>query len=224
VTVSRVSDVKGQPAGYLAISRDITEAEVARQALQISSDELRHRLRNTYAMIGSLIQGFARGNAERSEFAREIQSRLIALSAAQSLFATTDAPCDVAALIPALVEAFSTEKCAVTMAAFPDATLQQGQADALALALGELAVNSAKHGAINHGGAINIRAEQTASRLSILWEETSDAPVLAQERTGGQGLRLIDRIMRARDGTVAIDWHAQGLTVSLAFNAVSPPR
>ena len=217
VTVSRVTGLDSQDAVFLAISRDITEAEAARQAMSIAASELRHRLKNTYAMIGSLIHGFARGNAQLEVFARDMQARLVSLSTAQALFSTEDVPCEIATLIPALVEPCATPACAITFGAFCQASTRQGQADAIALVLGELSVNSAKHGAMANGGAIHINTSNVDGLLDVSWDERSNSKVAAHDRTGGQGLQLIERIVRARNGSLAIDWRDQGLKVTLQF-------
>lgn len=217
VTVSKVKGVEDDDAGYLAISRDISEAEMARQATNIAAAELRHRLKNTYAIIGSLLQGFAKGNPELEQFAREMQARLVSLSTAQALFSTDDVPCELAVLIPALIAPCATPACVVTFGQFCDASLQQGQADAIALVVGELAVNSAKHGAIAAGGAIYVTATSAGDLLDIIWKERSNSRVTAHDRTGGQGLRLIERIVQARHGSLTIAWHNDGLTVTLQF-------
>nr|WP_246351915.1 PAS domain-containing protein [Sphingobium subterraneum] len=217
VTVSRVTDTRGQDTGFLAVSRDVTETELARQALVVSAAELRHRLKNTYTMIASLLFGFARGNPEHEKFADDMQSRLVSLSAAQALFSTQDVPCDLATLIPALISPFQSPHCAIAIAPLPAALIEQGQADAIALVLGELAVNSAKHGALAHGGTIDVTAHAEPAALSLIWTEQSTKAVEAQDRAGGQGLKLIDRIVRARKGELTIDWQASGLTVTLRF-------
>lgn len=218
VTVSLGTDVDGNKAGFLAISRDITEVETNRQALEIAAIELRHRLKNTYAIIGSLMTGFARGTPDREVFAREMMGRLISLSAAQSLFSTQDAPCEIATLIPALVSPFESPACAVTIDPLPPTLVSQGRADAVALVFGELAVNSAKHGAVSAGGSLHISAADADGTLRIVWTERSARPVEARNRDGGQGLQLIERIVRAREGVLTIDWQDHGLTVTLAFS------
>ncbi len=217
LTISAVEDVEGHPAGLLAISRDISESEGARRSLEVATAEMRHRLKNTYAMIGSLLIGFARGTPALESFARDMSERLIALSAAQTLFSTQDAPCEIARLIPALVDPFAGTMCPVTIGALPDTLVSRGQADAIALVLGELAVNSAKHGALAGGGAIHATACEKARWLEIVWEESVDGRVVARERGGGQGLRLIERIVQARQGVLEIDWRTHGLTVTVRF-------
>lgn len=218
VTVSGVKDVAGTLIGYLAVSRDITVTETQRHSLQIAAEEMRHRLKNTYAMIGSLFGGFAKGNPENERFARDMQKRLASLSTAQALFVSSEAPCDLAVLVPALVDPFSSAHCPVSTEAVPHLLVSQGQADAIALALGELAVNSTKHGALANGGRIAVRIEPGETSFALLWREESLAPVAARTRAGGQGLTLVERIVKARDGALTIAWQESGLVVTLAFN------
>lgn len=223
VSIQRIDDVDGVHAGFLATSRDVTAAEDDRQALVVAALEMRHRLKNTYAMIGSLMLGLARGDPAREAFAREMVDRLGVLSAAQTLFATDDAPCAIAALIPALVVPFDSPSCAVTVATLPDVRVDQGQANAIALVVGELCVNAAKHGAIAHGGAVDVAASVGDGRISVVWTERAARSVSATRRTGSQGLALIDRIVRARRGTFDIAWRDDGPTVTLAFPLAIAP-
>ena len=223
VSIQRIDDVDGVHAGFLATSRDVTAAEDDRQALIVAALELRHRLKNTYAMIGSLMLGLARGDAAREPFAREMVDRLGVLSAAQTLFATDDAPRAIAALIPALVAPFDSPSCAVTVATLPDVRVDQGQANAIALVVGELCVNAAKHGAIAHGGTVDVGASAGDGRISVVWTERAARSIGATRRTGSQGLTLIDRIVRARRGTFEIVWRDDGPTVTLAFPLAIAP-
>ncbi|WP_150412234.1 HWE histidine kinase domain-containing protein [Sphingobium limneticum] len=217
VTVSAVKNDLGEHAGYLAVSRDATENQTSRDALDIATSELRHRLKNTYTMIASLLMGFARGNPHHSEFAEQMTERLVGLSRAQVLFAETDTPCDLNDLVSALVEPFSNEHCGVEIERLPACTIDKGRADAIALVIGELTVNSSKHGAIKYGGSVKICGEADDRSLSIFWAEHSFAPVVEHVRDGGQGLALIGRIMRARSGTIDTAWRDDGLDVTLTF-------
>lgn len=217
VTVSAVTDVVGRQIGFMAISRDVTAAHTTRQALEISAAELQHRLKNSYAIVGALIGGFARGNAELEVFARDMQERLAALSVAQALFATETAPCDVARLVPALVDPFASPACAVTIDVPANLLVGQEQANAIALVLGELCVNSAKHGAAASSGTIAITVAAEAGHCRIVWTERSERAIGERDRPGAQGLQLIARIVQARGGTLEIDWHRHGPTVTMTF-------
>ncbi len=217
VTVTGVTDLDGKASGFLSISRDVTDAEIQRRALLVAAEEMRHRLKNTYAMVGSLLRGFARGNDAHTFFASEMQTRLIALSTAQSLTASPDVPCQIAELIPALIDPFAMPSCTVTTDKLASFLVKQGQADAIALVIGELAVNSAKHGALANGGSVDVSAVVAGSETVIVWTETSEAEVLATARPGGQGLNLIERIVEARSGKIDIVWQSHGPVVTLTF-------
>lgn len=217
VTVSAVTDEDGRQAGYLSVSRDATESHLAREALEIAAAEMKHRLKNTYMMVSSLMMGIARGDPGRTAFAEEMGDRLAALSTAQSLFTSNEASCEVTRLIPALIAPFDNPACPVVIDALARAFVDQGQADAIALVLGELAVNSAKHGALAHGGDIHVGSDVAGDMLGITWTERSAVPPTGHAREGGQGLQLMARIVRARRGTLELEWSTLGLIARMAF-------
>lgn len=217
VLVSPVADTQGHIAGCLAISRDVTLNEHTREALKIAAAEMKHRLGNTYQMIISLIMMSARGNDDHTQFAAQMADRLGALGRAQALFTDDNAPCVLDALIPALVSPLGSEAGRVTIDALPAITIGQSQADAIALVMGELAVNSTKHGAFGKGGDVHVSANLEADLLTITWQEHCEAPVRHRSRDGGQGLSLMGQIMRVRGGSMVIEWQSHGLTATITL-------
>ncbi len=217
VTISAVSDTDGRHNGYLCITRDITEAQSAREAMEIASAEVKHRLKNTYTMVSSLLTAFARGNPANEAFARSMTDRLGALSTAQSLFLSNEAHCEITRLIPALLAPFDNPTCPVVVDEQSPVIVDQGIADAIALVLGELSVNSAKHGALIHGGEIHVGSRVRDDLLTVRWSERARHVVGPHARAGGQGIRLMERIARTRGGTFAIDWLGDGLDVTMTF-------
>ena len=219
VSVSMVRDPAGEPVGYLSVSRDVTQSENDREALRILNAEMRHRLKNSYAMVCSLLQGMARGDAHLGAFALDMQRRITALSAAQSLFDGPEGNADIASLLDALVRPF-VGICEIALEVEPRLEAERRVIDAIALVVGELVVNSTKHGAIGNGGTLRIEARQLAEndRIEILWREQSGRKVSARSRSGGQGLSLIDRIVKARKGALAIDWREDGLDARLVVD------
>jgi two-component sensor histidine kinase len=222
VSVTRVADAAGQNIGYLSVSRDVTEARLSKEVAEIAVAEMRHRLKNSYAMVAGLLSALARGNPEREEFVGEMRERLRALGVAQTLFVSTQhAPCKIRDLLPALLEPFSHPDCEVVACDLPDATLDQGQADALALVVGELAVNSTKHGALKGEGRVRVTGQMSDDVLKIIWDEDSPRTVSNHARKGGQGLRLIERVLKARDANINFDWRPCGLEATVSFNALA---
>lgn len=217
VSVSRVLDTGGSHLGYLSVSRDITEQHRSREALAVSASEITHRLKNTYMMISSLLTVFARGDATTEAFAALMRGRLGAIGTAQALFTSGEASCNVETLVPALVAPFENPTCRVVIEALTPAVVDRGRADAIALVIGELSVNAAKHGALAHGGEIHVITTVDDSHLTIVWDERSDVPPQHHAREGGQGLALIERIVAARRGKIATVWSDAGLMTRLTF-------
>ncbi len=217
-TMFPVEGADGLVRGLVAVIRDVTSDEIVRQALDTKTAEMRHRLRNTYEMISSLVTSFSRGTPERERFAEEMLERLSALGAAQALLVTTSRTgCRVKDLMPAIVGAFDTENCPVIIEDISDAELDQSKADAIALVLGELAVNSDRHGALGSKGRIDINVSCHDSTLDILWSERGNRLVEARSRAGGQGLKLMDRVARSMRGTFSVDWKANGVDAHLTI-------
>jgi PAS domain S-box-containing protein len=222
VSVSTVRNEHGQISGFLSTSRDVSEARRAKEVAEIASAEMRHRLKNSYAMVAGLLSSLARGLPEREEFAAEVQTRLSALGAAQTLFASREnAPCELALLLPALLDPFGHGQCAVTSTVSADMSVEQGVADALALVIGELAVNSSKHGALSSAGEIRVTADAHGPEIRLCWSERSDRPVAAHHRNGGQGLHLMQRILKARHGEISLDWQEFGLDARIRVPAAT---
>lgn len=218
VSVSRVDDGRGRWLGYLSVSRDVTDARQAKEVAVIAAAEMRHRLKNSYAMVSGLLSALARGRPEREEFVKEIRDRLSALGVAQTLFVARDhAPCDIHELLPALLEPFAHPDCPIEIKDVPHVVIDQGQADALALVFGELAVNSSKHGALTSRGSITVEARVLSGELAICWSERSSREVEAHSRSEGQGLRLIQRILAARQGSLTIEWEPNGLDAIISL-------
>lgn len=218
VAVHLMHDESGAPIGFLSTSRDVTEREEQRLALEVVVAEMHHRLKNSYAMVGSLIRGLVRGDPQLDGFARDFELRISALAKAQSLIGPNNAETALEHLLSILVEPFRSHS-GLVMAVPMDriALVNNRVADAVALCIGEFAVNSAKYGAIGNGGRIAISCTVDGSELRIAWAETSSAAVTAHSREGGQGLRIIHRILAANSGSLDLQWKPNGLDAIIAF-------
>lgn len=216
-TIEMIENGNGEAAAYIARSRDITQRVQDVHAMQAVVEEMQHRLKNTYAVASGMMSAFARGNADREAFADEMAARLAALGTAQQIFHCDDrGRRPVADLVPALVASFATPMCPIVARHLPG-TLDHGQADALALVIGELAVNSTKHGALSGMGAIDVTSEVRAGRVEVRWSERGSRRVATTVREGGQGMTLMRRIVAARRGTLDLHWKPYGLTAIVGF-------
>jgi PAS domain S-box-containing protein len=216
VTVSAVLNEDAQHAGYMAISRDVTENQQRLDTAIITADELRHRLSNAFAVMCAVMNHYARGDDNRVAFAEQMLLIFAAMGRAKTLFANMDAPRHVDDLTSAVLSPFGNPECSITIERLPAATVGLEWANAIALVLGELSVNSTKHGALGSGGSIVITGKHTERGFTLLWTEKSKKVVQCIERDGGQGMQIMQRAMQTRGGTLDMRWRRDGLTAELA--------
>lgn len=219
VSISSVEDENGQPSGFLSISRDITTEEKAKQAASLAKKEIQHRLGNTLAIVSAMMIGFARGTPDREAFAKEMQKRLIALNSAQKLFSSDQLSCDVDTLMTALIAPFEGSNAPLTIGIVPSVLIDRAKADAIALVVGELVVNSIKHGALGKPGTVHIEVVHQDGYVRVIWTEKLTDAVKDRSRDGGQGLALIRDIVAACEGIVETNWQDAGLIVTVTFDA-----
>lgn len=226
VSLSAVRAPDGEHAGYISISRDVSQLHADREALKILLSEMRHRLKNSFAMVCAMLRTVARGNETHTEFASDMVARISALATAQTLFDGETDQSDLHDLLSTLILPFRTAQgTRVELDCAASQEVDRREADVISLVVGELTVNSTKHGAIGHGGSIALDArtegEGLETRHVIVWQEQSDRPVVARSRSGGQGLTLIERICAARGGTFSIEWQDSGLTAMLSLPRIA---
>lgn len=218
VAVHPVDDETGKHVGYLSISRDVTERETQRIALETVIAEMRHRLKNSYAMVCSLMNGLARGDAGHMAFAHDVQQRVSALAEAQSLFAEDRHETGLHYLLATIMAPFDAQAgCRVSIDADQRIMIEKRTADCVALAIGEFAVNAAKYGASVHGGEIAISGVISDDLLVLRWSEQSLAKVAGTHRDGGQGLAIIQRMLAVNGATFHMDWHDNGPHAEIHF-------
>ena len=183
------------------------------------ADEMRHRLRNNYVIVGSLLRAYSKGKPEQQSFAREMIDRLNGLGIAQTMKAEGSNTCLLHDLVPALLEPYATPDCALNINELLDVHLDQAQVDTLALVLGELAVNSTKHGALSASGSVQISGTRVDDRIELRWSERSDRKVTNQSREGGQGFALMERVLASHAGGIKLSWSEHGLDVKVHLSA-----
>lgn len=207
---------EGGQTGFISISRDVTEAVHAKHSAEAVAAEMRHRLGNAYHIVGSLLTSFARGDPDKEMFANEMITRLTALAAAQSM-KVDGREYDLRAVIAALVLPYATPTTPISLDTLPAGALKQTEIDALSMVMGELCVNSIKHGALSGGGDIAVTGTCEPEVLELLWSERSKAPVKNRARAGGQGLRIMQRVLAASNGKIEHSWVPHGVDVRVTL-------
>jgi len=142
--------INSDASDWVGTMTDIHDLRGMQDRQQVLMAELQHRTRNLLAVIQSVCRQTVRSSSSLEEFASEFESRLHALSRVQSLLARIDdQSVDLHALVSAELAAHAHEeeaKSGKIHVAGPTVSLPAMAAQALGLALHELATNAVKYG------------------------------------------------------------------------------
>jgi len=232
VTVSPVRNRNGDIVGASKIARDISERKRLEEAQRVLSREVNHRSKNLLAVVQSIIR-YTVSHSPQQNFVRRINERLRALSANQDLLIESSwRGAEMAALIRSQlshVEHLPIERIETrgeTIVLVPTA------AQAVGMALHELATNAAKFGALSEeAGQVTVawRVDRSdkGNTLIITWKE-SGGPAVSAPEYAGFGTTIIERITgQSLGGRVTTIYAPSGLTWELRAPAdallVAPP-
>jgi two-component sensor histidine kinase len=151
---------------------------------------------------------------------KAIQGRIGALASVHSLFAQSRwAGAEVGVLVKQELSPYSRDGAMRMQIDGAPVMLKPELAQAMAVALHELATNAAKYGALSAGkGQVRVEWSCAADgRLVLHWTETGGPPVNPPTRKGF-GTRMIEAMIRGREGgDVRLDWRAEGLTCEIVL-------
>lgn len=150
--------------------------------------ELRHRQRNSIAMMRMLVRSSAETGEDLSDYALHLEDRLDAIARVQAAIDNSGRP-DLGGLIANELLAYTVSEGDRATLTGPNVRLQPQAAQSLALAIHELAVNAVEHGVLGqNGGTLDVRWDVTADAegrwLTLVWKETGPTPLLEPGRRG----------------------------------------
>lgn len=225
LTSAPVRDGAGRIVRTVAIVQDVTERRAAEERQALLVREVDHRAKNVLAVVQAALRLTPKGDAEA--YAKAVEGRVMALARAHTLLAAGRwAGAGLRALLEVELAAFlpSTAGSAGPRAELrgPDVLLRPAAAQALSMALHELATNATKHGALSEpGGRITVLwrvADETDGGLLWLrWAEAGGPAVAGVPGHRGFGSRVIEATIRGQlGGTVRKTWDPGGLACELA--------
>ncbi len=193
-----------------ALSHDLSSSQ-DRYDLTVITRELRHRMGNVYALISSLVTLLARNTETKEELADRLRERIVSLGETQKLLIGEDKH---GGMIVRLAEQVLGPLRAakgpkrIHIQAKDDFAIAPRAAFLLTLMLGELATNSAKHGALAvEGGQVHFTwfaHPADRSKLVLQWAEDcgaqhncEDTIAAFAKRRNGFGSQILLRILPA---------------------------
>jgi PAS domain S-box-containing protein len=215
LTVSPVKDANGKIVGASKIARDITEQKKNQELIVTLAREAEHRSKNLLANAMATVNLSQSSSPEGLK--EVIAGRIQALANVCSLFAKTR-------WIGAEVSAIATQELAPysdrkrTVIDGPQTLLAPDAAQAVAVALHELATNAAKYGALSvPDGHVRLEwSHVAAGPLRLRWMEMG-GPVAQKPARTGFGTRIVEQMIVQQKGKVRFDWRKDGLVCEISL-------
>src|SRR3984893_3279978 len=211
LTVSPVKNAEGKIVGASKIARDITEQKRNQEQIAILAREAEHRSKNLLATVQATINLSHSDTPEGLKHA--IEGRIRALANVHSLFVETRwIGAELSAIATQELAPYSeTDETRVQIDG-PQVLLEPNAAQAIAVALHELATNAAKYGALSMAkGQVDLKwSHEADERLILRWTEIGGPAVQAPVRQGF-GCRVVERMIEQLRGKARFDWRPEGL-------------
>jgi two-component sensor histidine kinase len=190
----------GAVAGMMDTVVETTVTVRARADLRVLNAELRHRLKNTLAMVQALTRGTLKSVADRPAV-EALLDRIVAMGAAHDVLFREGWTSATLGQVARTTLAAALDRIDIEG---PELPISARVTVAMSLVLHELATNAAKYGALSTpNGRVSLAWEldELAHLLKIRWREIGGPPARPPAQTGF-GSRLIDMGLSQR-GAVA---------------------
>jgi PAS domain S-box-containing protein len=220
LTVSPVKNTEGKIIGASKIARDITDRKRSEAQITVLAREAEHRARNVLATVQATVHLSHSDTPEGLK--RTIEGRIQALASVHRLFVESRwAGAELHSLIKEELAAYCGDGERRARIDGPKLLMRPDVAQAVAVALHELATNAAKYGALSVAeGHVRVEWSRASDgRLVLRWTETGGPPGKPPTRQGF-GTRVIDSMIRGQlKGDMRFDWRAEGLACEIVLPA-----
>ncbi len=227
LTISPIRNGDGKIIGASKIARDISDRKRAAEHQDLLLREMHHRVKNLFAITGSIITLAARTAQTPAELATGMKDRLVALSRAHEMTlpsftggeAFLEQSTTLFSLLSSLLSPFEDEDGGRWRLHGEDAHISAQRVTSLALLFHEYATNAVKHGALSvQEGRLDVTSSSTPDAFVIVWLESNVTLVAnAPDQGTGFGTTLEQMVVRTLNAQVSRDWQPHGLMIRLAI-------
>lgn len=218
LSVSPLKSADGKIIGATKIARDITERKRNEAQIAALAGEAEHRARNVLATVQATVHLSHSDTPEALKHA--IEGRIQALANVHRLFVESRwIGAELHNLAKEELAAYSQDEEGRTRIEGPKVVMRPDVAQAVAVALHELATNAAKHGALSVAeGRVQVEWSYASDgRLVLRWTERNGPPVKPPTRHGFGTRVMADMIQGQLKGEMRFDWRPEGLACEIVI-------
>lgn len=192
-------DAEGNIVCWFGTATDVTEQRDAERRIELLLMEVNHRSKNLLTVIQSLAR---RSAVDSDDFVPRLEQRIAGLAANQDVLVNRNwSAVPLRELIAAQLSFLERGNDQVVIEG-DDVVVQPSAAEAVSMALHELATNAEKYGALSvPEGRVTISWGVTGSgdeaEFALRWSESGGPPVTEPERKGF-GSRIIEEVPRGK--------------------------
>jgi PAS domain S-box-containing protein len=210
---------------FIGTVSDITQRKEREERERLLMREVSHRAKNMLSVVDAIAHQTAARNPE--DFIERFSERIQALAASQDLLIRSDwRGAEVEDLVGAQLAPFADLIGSRITVRGPKGRLKAAGAQALGLALHELATNAGKYGALSTDtGRVDICWAIDGDTFTMSWVERDGPPVSTPKRRGFGTIVMEAMTERSMNGTVDLVYAPSGVTWRLtcpAVNALGP--
>ncbi len=227
LTISPIRSCDGKIIGASKIARDISERKRAAEHQNMLLQEMHHRVKNLFAITGSIITLAARTAQTPAELADSMKNRLIALSRAHQLTlpsfsggeASPEQSTTFFALLSNLLSPFEEKDAGQWHLHGENPPIGADRVTSLALLFHEYVTNAVKYGALSVAdGRLDISVTSEPDYFEIAWQESNTgATTVGQAKETGFGTTLEKMLVQSLNAQVSRDWQPHGLLINLTL-------
>jgi two-component sensor histidine kinase len=211
----------GQAVRFVGTVQDITERKEREEKEHLLMREINHRAKNMLSVVHAIARQTAARDPE--DFIERFTERVQALAANQNLLVRNEwQGVDVEDLVRAQLAHFADlVGSRITVHGSP-ICLNAAAAQAIGLAIHELATNAGKYGALSVGaGRVDVRWRLDGNVFAMTWSEFNGPRVSPPERRGFGSTVVISMVRQTIDGEAELDYVPSGIVWNLTCPAAS---
>ena len=200
---------------WVGVHTDMTEQKKSEVKIRLLMAEVTHRSKN---LLG-VVQAVARQTGHHGDpatFLQRLTDRIQGLAASQDLLVKNDwSGVEISDLVLGQLAHFTELIGTRIIVEGPSVHLKPAAAQAIGMALHELATNAAKYGALsNTDGRVRLVWDVTEApvpNFTIQWTEEGGPMVEPPSRLGFGNVVMVRMAEAAVNGSVDLDYHTKGL-------------
>jgi PAS domain S-box-containing protein len=202
-------------------AQDISERKERQERERLLMREINHRAKNMLSVVDAIAHQTAAKTPE--DFIERFSERIQALSANQDLLIQNAwHGVETEDLVRAQLAPFADQIGSRIVLRGPNLRLNAASAQAIGLAMHELATNAGKYGALSTDtGRVDICWGTDGDIFKMSWIERDGPPISAPERRGFGTVVMRKMAERSLNGKVDLDYARSGLTWRLACPATN---